>query len=213
MVWLQPPDPRRDLDDERKAAIWARRGFVAVCVARILSGLIAVIAVSSLVDDIQHAADTGNTDQTSASGWQALNFPVSIALLAGMVLVIMWSYKATTVASKLNYPARHKPLWAILGWIVPIINFWFPYQCVRDCLAPGNSERKTIGRWWTLYIVGAFAWFAAVVLSVFAGIAIALAIALPCIVISGLELQAALRVVDAIVADHADAIGRLTTTL
>ncbi len=212
MVWLQPPDPRRDLEDERNVAIWARRGYVTMCVARIASGLISVIAISTLVDGFQRAADTGSTDQTSSSGWQALNLPVSILLILGLIAVIFWSYKATTVAAKLNYPARHAPLWAILGWIVPIINFWFPYQCVRDCLAPGNSERKTVGRWWMLYIVGSIAWFAAIVVSAFAGTALALAIALPCIVISGLEVQAALRVVDAVIADHADAIGRLTTT-
>jgi hypothetical protein len=79
-------------------------------------------------------------------------------------------------------------------------------------MAPGNSERRTVRRWWVLYLVGSFAWLAVIVVAVFAGIAIGLAVALPCIVINALELQAALRVVDAVGADHAEAIGRIVTT-
>jgi Domain of unknown function (DUF4328)/Protein of unknown function (DUF2510) len=210
--WMPPPDPWRDLADERKAAVWAKRSFTALFIARVASGLISLVIVDSLVDDIRAAADTGSADQTSMNGWQILNMPVSIVLILGFVGVIVWAYRAASVASKLNYPARHSTTWAILGWIVPVINFWFPYQSVRDCLAPGNSERRTVKRWWALYLIGSFAWVVVIVVAVAAGTAVALALALPCIVISGLELQAALRVVDAVGADHAEAIGRIVTT-
>jgi hypothetical protein len=143
---------------------------------------------------------------------QALNLPVSIVMILSFVGIALWAYKAATVASKLNYPARHSPGWAVAGWFVPIINFWFPYQSVRDCLAPTNRERRTVRLWWAFYLIGSFAWMAVIIVSIFASVGIALALALPCAVISGLELQAALRVVDAIEADHADAISRIVTT-
>ncbi|HEX2383768.1 MAG TPA: DUF4328 domain-containing protein [Acidimicrobiales bacterium] len=211
-MWLPPPDPRRDLADEHKAAVWAKRAFTALFVTKVASGLISLMVFDSIIDDIRQASDTGTTDQTAMNGWQILNMPVTLVLILGFVGVIIWTYKAANVASKLNYPARHSTTWAILGWIVPVINFWFPYQSVRDCMAPGNSERRTVRRWWVLYLVGSFAWLAVIVVAVFAGIAIGLAVALPCIVINALELQAALRVVDAVGADHAEAIGRIVTT-
>ncbi len=210
--WAPPPDPWRDLADERKAGVWAKRAFTGLFIAKVLSGLVSILIFDSFIDDVRRAADTGATDQSSVSGWQILNMPVSILLVLAFIGVVMWTYKAATVASKLNYPARHSTTWAILGWIVPIINFWFPYQSVRDCLAPGNSERRTVKRWWVLYLVGSFTWLVAVVVAVVAGLAIALALALPCIVVNALELQAALRVVDAVGADHAEAIGRIVTT-
>ena len=210
-MWIPPPDPRRDLADERKAGVWAKRGFTALFFAKVATGLLSPLIFASFIDDIQRAADTGTTEPTSTNGWQLLNMPVSIVYILGYVVVVIWTYKAASVASNLNYPARHSTTWAILGWIVPVINFWFPYQSVRDCLAPGNSERKTVGRWWALYLVGSFAWALVIVVAVVAGVAIALAVALACIVINALELQAALRVVDAVGADHADAIGRIVT--
>jgi hypothetical protein len=210
--WLPPPDPWRDLADERNAGVWAKRAFTALFFAKVVSGLLSMMIFDSVVDDVRHAADTGSTNDTSVSGWQILNMPVSIVLLLGFIGVVLWNYKAATIASKLNYPARHSTTWAVLGWIVPVINFWFPYQSVRDCLAPGNTERKTVARWWTLYIIGSFVWLAVIVLAVVSGVAIALAVALPCIVINALEWQTALRVVDAVAADHAEGIGRIVTT-
>jgi len=210
--WLPPPDPRRDLADEQRAGMWAKRAFIALFLAKVASGLISLVIFDSLIDDIRRAADTGTADQTSMNGWQILNLPVSIVLVLGFVGVIIWNYKAASVASNLNYPARHSTTWAILGWIVPGINFWFPYQSVRDCLAPGNPERRTVRVWWALYLVGSFAWVVVVIFAVVVGLAVALALALPVIVINGLELQAALRVVDAVGADHSDAIGRIVTT-
>src|SRR4051812_10818 len=209
---LAPPDPWRDLADERTAGVWAKRAFTGLFVGRILSGLVSLVIFDSIIDDIRHAADTGDAHQTTVSGWQILNLPVSIVLLLAFVGIVVWNHKAAVIASKLNYPARHGTSWAILGWIVPVLNFWFPYQSVRDSLAPGNSERKTVRRWWTLYLLGSFAWFAVVALALVAGVAVALALALPCIVVNALELQAALRVVDAVAADHAEAIGRIVTT-
>jgi hypothetical protein len=211
-VWMPPPDPWRDLADERRSGVWAKRAFVALFIAKVASGLISLVVFDTVIDDIRQAADTGTTDQTSTNGWQILNMPVSIVLLLGFIGVIIWAYKSATVASKLNYPARHSTTWAILGWIVPVINFWFPYQSVRDCLAPGNPERRAVRQWWALYLIGSFAWVVVIVVAVIVGTAIALAFALPCIVINAVELQTALRVVDAVGADHGEAIGRIVTT-
>jgi len=212
VVWMRPPDPLRDLADERSGAIWAKRGFIALFIAKIASGLITALVLQTVVDDVQRATDSGTNDQTTLNGWQILNVPVSLLLMLGFIAVLIWTYKAANVASKLNYPARHSPGMAIAGWLIPVVNFWFPYQSVRDCLWPSNPERKTVRRWWMLYLIGSFAWLGVVLIAVFSEIGVALAVALPVAVINALELQAALRVVDAVAADHAEAIGRIVTT-
>ncbi|HEY2814776.1 MAG TPA: DUF4328 domain-containing protein [Acidimicrobiales bacterium] len=210
-TWMVPPDPRRDLADERNAAVWAKRAFFAVFLGQVLGGLVSTIALSNVIDDIHRSIDTNGADQPTFNGLQLISTPLSILALVALIGIALWTYRAATVASKLDYPAVHSPGAAIAGWLVPIINFWFPYQSVRDCLAPGNPERRAVGRWWLLYLIGTYGWFAVLVISVFGDVSVAIAVALPVAVASALALLAAQRVVDAITADHAAAIERIVT--
>ena len=139
--WLPPPDPRRDLADERRPGCGRSGRSPRLFVAKVASGLLSLAGLR--FGHRRRPACGGHRHHrpdSSVNGWQILNMPVSIVLVLGFVGVIIWAYKAATVASKLNYPARHSTTWAILGWIVPVINFWFPYQSVRDCLAPGQPR-------------------------------------------------------------------------
>src|SRR5438045_7965032 len=63
VVWMRPPDPLRDLADERSGAIWAKRGFIALFIAKIASGLITALVLQTVVDDVQRATDSGTNDQ------------------------------------------------------------------------------------------------------------------------------------------------------
>jgi high-affinity nickel permease len=101
-------------------------------------------------------------------------------------------------------------VWAALGWIVPIVNFWFPYQAIRDCLTPGNADRRLVKQWWTYYLIGLFIWIPAFIIAIFGSLAIALAFTVPAVVVGAMELALALRVVEAVEADHSAAINRLT---
>jgi len=210
-VWFAPPDPRRDLDAERAASVWARRAFVVFFFWRIVSGLVAIVVFNTFVDDVRAAIDSNGPVQPDSNALQALNLPVSILGVAALVGIVLWAHRAATVARNLGYPARRSPAWVVAGWFVPVVNFWFPYQSVRDCLPPHNPERRTVGRWWTLYLIGTMAWLVVFTVSAVSSTAIALSLTLPCVLVNGVELQLALRVVDAITADHTGAINRLLT--
>lgn len=45
---------------------------------------------------------------------------------------------------------RYATGWAVLGWIIPILNFWRPKQVVND--VAGGSTRLTTA-WWLLFLV------------------------------------------------------------
>jgi len=205
------PDPQRDLRDERGAALWAKRGYIAMFVGRVAGFLVTMIVFSQLVDDIRHAIDTNSTLDTNGSAYNALSLPFSSLTLLGLVAIIIWSYRAATVARNLHYPAVRGAVWAAVGWIVPIVNFWFPYQAIRDCLAPGNPERRTVKQWWTLYIVGLFIWLPAFLIAAFGSLPVGFAFSVPALVAGAMELALGLRVIDAVEADHAAAIDRLTS--
>ncbi|HVB93962.1 MAG TPA: DUF4328 domain-containing protein [Acidimicrobiales bacterium] len=86
----------------------------------------------------------------SVPDWNLLFAPFSIA---AQIVFLIWQYRAATVARQLGYPARHSPGWGVAFWFIPIVNFWMPYQAIRDCLPPGHRERKTLLQVWILLLV------------------------------------------------------------
>jgi hypothetical protein len=81
---------------------------------------------------------------------------VSIATLIVGVLFAIWLQHAAELSRNLRLPARRTPGWAFGGFILPIVNFWFPYQVARDCLPPDHAGRSLVGRWWALYLTMTF---------------------------------------------------------
>ena len=211
--FVVPPDPQRDLRDERSFALWARRGFVAFVVGREVQLVASVIVFNGIVDDIRRFFDTnGQVTPNNSNAWfSAVNLLCSSLSLLAFVAIVIWAYKAATVASNLHYPATRGPLWAIVGWIIPIVNFWFPYQAIRDCLPPHHAERRTVKLWWACFVLGLFISIPAIIVSAFGSLPVAFALVLPGLVVATMEVSLALRMVDAVEADHADAINQLTS--
>jgi hypothetical protein len=208
VYWAQP-DPRRDLQAERSAAVWAKRGFIAFFASRIIGGIASLVALNNIVDDIRHSIDTDTPLTTRSPAWQLLNMPVSILSILGLVAIVIWTNKAVTLATNLGYPMRHQPGWYAAGWIVPILNLWFPYQALRDSLAPTNPARSTVNHWYVAYLANLFLWLPAIAASAFGAFGLALALALPAVLASAFQLHCELQLVDAIAADHAEAISRI----
>lgn len=77
---------------------------------------------------------------------------VGLLLWIPLVLLIIWTHRCVTTATALRLPTTREPVWAILGWILPVINLWFPYQSVRDCLPPDHPVRRDVLRWWLGYL-------------------------------------------------------------
>jgi hypothetical protein len=209
--YLLAPDPQRDLRDEHNAAVWAKRGFIAYVVGRLVGLVASVIVFSRLADEIRHSIDTNGQVNTDNNSFNILNLPFSTVSILGLVAIVIWSYKAATVASNLHYPAKRGTVWAAAGWFVPVVNFWFPYQAIRDCLTADNPERRTVKQWWTYYVIGLFIWLPAIVVAAFGSLSVAFAFTVPALVVAMMELALALRVVEAVEADHSAAINRMTS--
>lgn len=90
----------------------------------------------------------------SVPNWNLWFSPFSIA---ARIVFLIWQYRAASVARQLGYPARHSPGWGVAFWFIPVVNFWMPYQAIRDCLPPGHPERKTVLQVWILLLVSSVA--------------------------------------------------------
>ena len=75
-----------------------------------------------------------------------------VVTLAAQIIMVIWLFKAARTAERLRLPKRLDPIWAILGFILPVINFWFPYWIAADLLPPGDPRRPVAGWWWAFWL-------------------------------------------------------------
>ena len=165
--WATPGfDAGSDLASEERAARWARLGvFVSAGVA-IVGYLIFAIYIGHeihrLVHQVRadihganhHAGLSGDNfgfagPWLALDGFQAVNF-------AAQVLLMIWLYRAATLARRAGLPARHDATWAWLGFLVPVVNFWFPYQVAADAMPVGDPARRRVGWWWACWLAQGF---------------------------------------------------------
>jgi hypothetical protein len=84
--------------------------------------------------------------------------------LLAVVAFLVWLYRVRVNAEILAPRGhRHPRQWTILGWIVPIIWFWFPKQIVDDVWTashrrgPEPSPRSgLVTVWWAAWLIGSF---------------------------------------------------------
>jgi len=90
--------------------------------------------------------------------WVTVLFLV-VQLVSG-VITIAWLWRARVFAetyAPLEPHARGR-VWVVLGWFVPIVSWWFPYQVVRDVgRAILRREPPRLGMWWAAWLVGELA--------------------------------------------------------
>jgi hypothetical protein len=193
------------LEAERRWIRWGKWGIVCYGLAAV-SGMLFFWIQSShyraLFDTVRHDVRTHTalspSTQFGVSPWVWLTyFPWILAYLG----LMLWQFRAATTARWLGLPATHSPGLGVAGWIIPVVDLWFPYQALRDCLPPGDPGRRVVGRMWVCFVAAPIVNLAASVLLVVGWpaapglVAIALAIEAGFVVL-------AIRTVGAIFAVH-----------
>ncbi|MBE1496352.1 heme/copper-type cytochrome/quinol oxidase subunit 2 [Amycolatopsis lexingtonensis] len=109
-----------------------------------------------------------------AGEWGA--FPISVWLVVGWaslgiqvvtgIVFVRWLWLARANAEVIESAQhRHSPMWVVLGWIVPIVSFWFPQMVVRDVWNASNPQRprgtgrlyptpgaELVSWWWAAFL-------------------------------------------------------------
>jgi Domain of unknown function (DUF4328) len=93
-----------------------------------------------------------------------------VVYAAAAVCTIVWLYRVRSHATQMSQvPHRRRKVWVTLGWFVPIVSFWFPYQVVADIYRasePAENPRRYgflvsapgyIGWWWACWLIGMIA--------------------------------------------------------
>lgn len=146
--------PRAAVESERGIARWLRIVILIDAGLFVLQLLGAGATWRQLVDDIRG-------DEDFSMSFSAWSFPGSF-LLIGTVLRLIWLIRAAEAGKRLGHPARRNPTLAGFGWLIPVVNWWWPYQDVKALIPPGDPDRGRAGWWWALHLIGQFSAFAVI---------------------------------------------------
>lgn len=144
----------------RKMARW---GLITVAATQVLIVVTFTFLLTGFAtfDFASSTSANGSDTGPSALGgvFLVIGFIASIPLqftpYVAIILLLIWTYRIAQDAAGLGIPARRSPGWAIGGWLIPIVNLWFPYESICDALP--RERRPKILRWWLLYILGSAA--------------------------------------------------------
>ncbi|MFD7024824.1 DUF4328 domain-containing protein [Promicromonospora sukumoe] len=122
-------------------------------VTRVLTLLLAPQGAEAMTRAAEAGLAAIDSDFTAYDGMGILSVVVQIA---AFVVTSLWLYqsRSTAVAANPTFVHKRGPVWAWLGWWVPVVSFWFPFQVVRDvrrATAPGPVSG--IESWWGAWIV------------------------------------------------------------
>ena len=160
----QPPNPSAyaytPAGLNRPASGLAIASFVVACVFGLLM-IVSNLSAGAAIAEIEDARRTGAFSDT----WAQVYDGTTLALLPGFIVVwvvtCIWLGQVRRHAQAINpeYPHARRVFWVWAGWVVPIVNLWFPFQVVRDIYAAATRflMPSAMRWWWGLWLVMLFA--------------------------------------------------------
>lgn len=127
----------------------------------VVSGVLALCLVLSSVGSILVARAMSDGTPYEDLSWVyplAEGLPAVGAFLFGIVswvVTSIWLVR-TQRSARLLYPyaqQRRHPAWVVLGWVVPIANFFVPHMVVSDLTRADGRGRDVTGWWWGTWLV------------------------------------------------------------
>lgn len=89
----------------------------------------------------------------------SLWWPVAILSAVAGIAFLAWMWRAYTNAKFFGGEAsqRRTQGWVVFGWILPVVNLWFPYQMMSDIWRASPPVRLArtapiVGCWWAAYL-------------------------------------------------------------
>lgn len=154
----QPPVGTHPAPTARQFRPVHNLGIWALALAAIYAGLTAIASLFSpaAAAEYKWALDVGRLADTFTL-YDGVGAVGELFLVPAAILGVVWLWRARNNTLVFNPQAHHQrgDVWVILGWVVPIVAFWFPYQVVRDVVR--NSVRKPLGMmlgvWWAAWLV------------------------------------------------------------
>jgi hypothetical protein len=148
---------------------WARpyappegRSAAAVALVGLATAGFGILALGDIVDAIAVVTAPGSGFEIAGAAILLVGVIVYAAGIIGSAIAVpMWMHRAFR-----NLPAlgeqgmRWSPAWAAGAWFIPIVNFFIPYQVMRELWSSCGDGQPLPQRWWTAWIAGVVVNFA-----------------------------------------------------
>lgn len=129
---------------------------IALAVAVTAVQVLAWLTSFGAAEEFERAARAGTPSAEVLTGYDAVGLLLLPVQLAAAVVTCLWLWQSRVLAEAVS-PARghaRSRVWVWLGWIVPVVAFWFPYQVVRDVRAATVVvPRPGLGWWWAGWLL------------------------------------------------------------
>lgn len=93
----------------------------------------------------------------AAQPFLAYDGVVLLAVVAQLVALVLTAVWLTAVRRNVEQAApgsqRRGGVWTWLGWLVPVVSLWFPYQVVTDAGRASTRRALAYGGWWAAFLV------------------------------------------------------------
>ncbi len=169
--------------EERTAARWAKAGLAWAGPALAVASIAGAFQWQWIADHWDELTSPGGTTNGNSGAAIASQLSMIVLLVAG-ILFLIWFHRAAVLAASAGLPARRQPMLATISFLIPILNFWWPYQSTCDLLPMDHPARVAVRKWWALWIacsVGGFmivatAFMNVIALGVMTGLVVVLAV-------------------------------------
>ena len=144
--------PYQDARAPRGLAIASAILASGIALCQVGAGLTAPAAA----DAYARAAQNGQPTIDVLTAYDAFTILIFLPLIAAYIVTCIWLTKSRSLLEqrvRSSHHARSK-VWVWLGWWVPIVSLWFPYQVVRDIRrgSLGRPGAAILAGWWTCWL-------------------------------------------------------------
>ncbi len=151
--WLQTAtaaDARTLLAKERLAGKW-------LLLAGLMQAAITAVQGPLIAEFVEAIVNSGFSSSSSTTGvamfqWQALIGAASLLQYGYIGVRIWWTYRVCDTGRKLGLRQRYDPGLTAASWIIPIVQYWFPYIGIRDAVRP-DQRQPLLAMWWASCVI------------------------------------------------------------
>jgi Domain of unknown function (DUF4328) len=157
--WCYVPDVMSD--DQDGAGLLPLRAL-----ANILTVLLAVVVVVIAARLAIQLLQPGSAHWRHSLTDLRLDKVADVTMFGLGILFVVWFRRARINAERHGYYQRRARGWTFWGWLIPIVNLWFPFQIMGDIWRaglPAWRRGKTAwlpALWWLCWLLSGLSWSA-----------------------------------------------------
>lgn len=136
----------------RNTGKWFRGAMTAYSASMFLLMIAAAVAFHGGFHLTSTASDGTLHFSRAWIALELLSLPLNLVAMAYFALFVAWLYNAGKFADLQRWPSIRGRTLGAFSVLIPIVNFWWPYEALRDLYPPGARPEVAL-QWWISYLL------------------------------------------------------------